>query len=119
MEIYEQLNYDLQMHVMKMHMRHNVLLEFMVYVETPFKCKSCAINGLPCVYCADECYSGTLGPPFVNGMRTFVKDFRHYFNVINYMLCRRLAIKEVHSVDDLQRRERQRFTPYSCYSVVN
>jgi hypothetical protein len=122
MELYQKLNKELQIHVLHMHMIHNVLPEFMLYVENPFKCNNCATNGLPCVYCADSRYCGTLGPPYVHGVRTFmigiINGSFSFCNMINYIICRRLAIKEVHYVCDLQQRERHRFTPYSRYSVV-
>ena len=121
MEVYKQLGADLQMHVLRLHMQHNVLPQVVENANIYF-CMMCACNGMPCVHCACDRYCGLHGPAKHNGVRVVILDDAHsdsaHSNMINYMLCRRVAVQLVTSVYDLFHLETTRYPRYSCFSVI-
>ena len=122
MDLYNKLDHNLQIHVLQMQMTHNVLPQFMLHLKESNSCHYCAIHGMPCLNCYGNKHYGALGPPFIDGVRTFIMGCLHGIstqcNMINYMLSRRVAIKIVHDVYALEHRERHRYTPHhSVYSI--
>ena len=53
MEIYNNLHESLQVHVNRMHMKHNVFPEMIMYQKSKSPlCLNCAYHGFPCLNCA-------------------------------------------------------------------
>lgn len=121
MDIYRLLNQDIQTHILRMHMSHNVFPELLSNKHLCF-CMSCACNGLPCFNCAIDRFCGILGPGLHNGCRVIFTghDYENdkWVNIITYLKYHQVCVKLFRNIDDME--DVTRFTPslLSLHTIV-